>query len=496
MPKKYLAAAVLILLIAAWRTVGYHQGDEHFQILEFAGYKLGWVAAEQLPWEFHERMRPALQPLIAYWLTRAVGWFGPPDPFFIAFVLRLLSAGLFLGVMVALYRRYAPSFPAGPALRWFALLSLFTWCCVYSGVRFSSENWSGAFFALGFLVYPRRPAAGQLALARVRGVGEGSQALLAGVLFGLSFECRYQLALAVVGFVTWLLFATKVNYKFLALLFLGGLLSVGLGTVADRWLYGDWVFAPWNYLAQNLLEGKAAGFGSEPFYAYVPFILVRGIPPLSVVYLAAIGYFCYRYRSSPLTWSFAAFFVVHCLLARKDIRFLFPLLPFLPLVVAVAYRDLLDRFGADYLRTGWRKRVAKLLIVVNCALLVGVAVRPLGSHLAVMRYVYDHYEGPITLLADGRHFYNHSDLVIDWYQSRAGVRIVPLAQRGTQDCGGSQTCLYSIYTKTPSVVFSRDMRLVYTTNPAPSIVSGTRGAPNSFSEVLGIRYWYLFEVAN
>ena len=108
--KKHLALAVLVLLIAAWRTVGYHQGDEHFQILEFAGHRLGWVSADQLPWEFHERMRPGLQPLLAYGVTRLVGLFGSPDPFFVAYLLRLLSAALFLVVMTSYIKRIARRF--------------------------------------------------------------------------------------------------------------------------------------------------------------------------------------------------------------------------------------------------------------------------------------------------------------------------------------------------------------------------------------------------
>ena len=482
LPRKYLFAAVIILLIACYHAVGYHQGDEHFQILEFAGYKLGWVEAEQLPWEFHERMRPALQPLIAYCVTSLVALFGQPDPFFVAYLLRLLSAGLYLFVAASLYNRYVTLLPERG--RWLALSLLFTWCYLYSGIRFSSESWSGACFVLGLLAYPVVHEEGVLALTRVQAKGGWSSALTAGILFGLSFEFRYQLALAVLGFVVWQLFVSKPNWGHLVVMVSGGLATVGLATVADAWLYGDWVFAPWNYLAQNLIKGKAAGFGSEPFYAYVPFILLRGIPPLSLFYLAAIGWFCYRYRQDPIVWACAVFFVAHSVLARKDVRFLFPFLPFLPLVLVVALRDLRRRYGEDVLAVGWRKFVFRLLIGINVALVIGVSLRPLGSNLSVMRYIHRTYDTPITLLADGRHVYNHSDLVIDWYQPAAGVTILASDTVDVSDCP-TGVCLYSRYTR-ETLPAPAGMELLYTTAP------GWLDRFDAWGLLRQPRYWYLY----
>lgn len=44
----FLAGAVLCT-VAAWCTIGYHHPDEHFQIWEFANYKLGRISASDLP---------------------------------------------------------------------------------------------------------------------------------------------------------------------------------------------------------------------------------------------------------------------------------------------------------------------------------------------------------------------------------------------------------------------------------------------------------------
>ena len=41
-----MALGLLLILVAAVRSVGFHNADEHFQILEFVGAKLG-----RTPWD-------------------------------------------------------------------------------------------------------------------------------------------------------------------------------------------------------------------------------------------------------------------------------------------------------------------------------------------------------------------------------------------------------------------------------------------------------------
>ena len=75
--KNYLIVSIflgLILhLISAYFTIGFYSDDEHFQILEIAGYLLGIneIAIEDTTghyweWREHIRMRPWFQPYIFY----------------------------------------------------------------------------------------------------------------------------------------------------------------------------------------------------------------------------------------------------------------------------------------------------------------------------------------------------------------------------------------------------------------------------------------------
>ncbi|MBK5097796.1 MAG: hypothetical protein JJE01_08435 [Gemmatimonadetes bacterium] len=53
--RNWLLVALVLNLAAAYFSWGFHQFDEHFQILEFANYKLGNSPASDLPWEFSIR---------------------------------------------------------------------------------------------------------------------------------------------------------------------------------------------------------------------------------------------------------------------------------------------------------------------------------------------------------------------------------------------------------------------------------------------------------
>ncbi len=68
---KWMGISLICHLLATWLSVGHHSVDEYFQILEFLSYKRGLTPAYDLPVEFHEKMRPWLQPFLYGQLPRA-----------------------------------------------------------------------------------------------------------------------------------------------------------------------------------------------------------------------------------------------------------------------------------------------------------------------------------------------------------------------------------------------------------------------------------------
>lgn len=485
MPRKYLFIATLALLTACWFSVGFHQGDEHFQLLEFAGYKLDFISAEQLPWEFEERMRPATQPAIAYAIHRLCGVWGEVNPYYFACLLRLISAVGFLFLATNVYKRFADRMPTERLLGWLALGLLFNWCSVYSGIRFSGENWAGMAFAFGLLLYPT--AVPERADTFTPAKTGGALACFgAGLLFGLAFLFRYQVAIMVLGFGAWLLFIARERWPRLGLVVLGGLVALALGTLLDRWFYGEWVIAPWHYLRSNLIEGKAATFGSAPWWDYFRMVFERGVPPLSLLYIAAPLWFAWRFRRDPLTWMMVPFLLVHFLLSRKDARFLFPLLPFLPVMIMAGAIALRRKYGKGLFNRKGVSGSVKLLGGINLAILLTVLFRPMISEVKVNKFVWDNYTEPVSLFADGRHVFTYADLTLHFYQRPGKVTIYRTEDRAEWPKCGTPVCLYSQFTRTPTP--PKNARLVYTTRPEWADGLGLKDWLD------GMKWWAVYEL--
>src|SRR3990167_3804329 len=58
---------LLLIGVAAYCSDGVLHPDEQQQIIEFFFYQKGIVQPHYLPWEFHEKIRPWMQPML-YWV--------------------------------------------------------------------------------------------------------------------------------------------------------------------------------------------------------------------------------------------------------------------------------------------------------------------------------------------------------------------------------------------------------------------------------------------
>ena len=72
--KRSLLLLTAVVIVTAWFSNLFYFPDEHYQVLEFMGHKLGITPASALPWEFHQRIRPWLQPAIYFRHRRAAAW--------------------------------------------------------------------------------------------------------------------------------------------------------------------------------------------------------------------------------------------------------------------------------------------------------------------------------------------------------------------------------------------------------------------------------------
>lgn len=367
----------VLCIIAAWQTVGYYHPDEHFQIWEFANYKLGNIPASELPWEFPARMRPGLQPFLAYCMSKAAISLGIGNPFVHVFLMRLLWGAAALWVYWKWTEWLARDFQNPEQVRWMRLGILFFWLMPYLNIRFSSENTSAVCFFGGLLLilkqleYPKSRFDWKMAAA--------------GLLLGLAFFFRYQIAFAGIGLVAWLFLQKKLSLNHWLALFIGALLSGALGIILDYWLYGEWVFSPYNYFFSNIMEGKAANFGVMPFWWYLTEMPIELLPPFSIVLLLWVAMGIWHKPKHVLTWCCVPFVIAHTLVGHKEARFMFPLaMPFF-FFATVGWEAFKERYGVKT----WMVRLFSICLWINAIMLIYKVMAPAKDMAAFSRFLWD-----------------------------------------------------------------------------------------------------------
>lgn len=305
----FFFAVVFLYAFIAYKSSGFHHPDEHFQVIEFAKYKMGETKASELAWEFEAQIRSALQPTLCLLVFKVLRVLHIHDPYLMAFVLRLITA--FFSIYV-LYRytngqldKIAPNFQG-----LFLFLSFFLWIIPYVSVRFSSETWSALFFLLGIIQLQCHSR---------------HRFLIVGILFGISVLFRYQSGVMVVGLTVWLLIIERIRIKYITQMAFAVMSVMIMGFLIDMWFYGKVAFTAYNYFRINIVDGVASNFGVSPWYTYFLYILQGLGYPLGIFVLLSLLYLIrYRWKEKEV-WIIVSFILVHSLIPHKEPRFLFPI---------------------------------------------------------------------------------------------------------------------------------------------------------------------------
>jgi len=358
-----LIIALIWYVFTAYFSTGYNHADEHYQIIEFAAYKQGAVPANGLAWEFKSQMRPATQVAIAYTVFSLAERAGINDPYAKAFILRLITALLAVAVICFFTRSYnrliLPEYR-----RLFLILSFFIWFLPFLNVRFSSETWAG------LMLLPLVALAG-------KEKKRPKDFIWMGILAGLSFLFRYQMAVVVLGILIWLSIIKKERVQNMLVLVLSGLLVILAGTFIDYWFYGHFVLVPWNYVKLNLLAGKASEFGTAPWYYYFYYVFRFAFFPVGIIIILSFLILIIKKFRSVFVWTVLPFVLVHSLIPHKELRFLFPLINLVAVMIVLAIQEIKWR----EINAKWKKPlliIGVLLGLINLSALVVASVKPAG----------------------------------------------------------------------------------------------------------------------
>jgi hypothetical protein len=94
------------------------------------------------------------------------------------------------------------------------------------------------------------------------------------------------------------------------------------------------VFVAYRYFAVNILEGKAAEWGTAAWWWYFPQIGFWSVAPIGAVLLGCATIGLWMKRNHVMAWAFVPFVLAHLVTGHKELRFLFPMvLPTLVLAV-------------------------------------------------------------------------------------------------------------------------------------------------------------------
>lgn len=376
----FLLPIILIVYIASiYFNVGFFQADEHFQIIEFANAKLGYSATEQLPSEYHERIRSTLQPTIACTIFASFAFFNIQDPYLLALILRTLTALLAL-VSIRYFTRYilqAQTIKKPTIYIYLAYLLAFI---PFINSRFSSETWSGLVFLIA-LTY---------------GLNENRKNYATlGILLGISFLFRFQLGIAIAGALVWMVQTKKLDTKKLSKVILGMLSAVVCGTILDSWFYGETTFTAWNYFEATLITTDSPSFGNQPWHFYFSTTLTTFGTLLGTTLLISFFTFLLFYPKHILTWIWLPFLLVHIFIPHKELRFLIPLANTLPLIIILSIQKTESLLKPLYLKGFAFVKTAILVvfIAVNSVFLMGLMTKPADIGRAkITQFIGENYQ--------------------------------------------------------------------------------------------------------
>lgn len=389
--KQYIFIGVVAHLFAAYFSAGFFNIDEQTQVLNLVGFKLGHYDVSYLSDQYAQAIRSWFHPAIYLWCSKTLLVFFPFNPFVHAFFYRLLSSMLGLISLGVLYKTFEKELNDINGTETYFFFAGLLWYFPFLHARPGNENISAIFFVFG--------------LYFLKNAEKYKNYILAGSLFALSFIVRFQMAVMIASVCLWYLLNYKEFKKIFILTFIF-ILTLGLSTGFDTYMYGHFTFSPYNYYFMNIVQKYASSFGVTPFYQYFIYAVKDNPAPLGLLVISSFVYFWIKFPKHILTWLTLPFFIVHSLIGHKEFRFLFPMAPFLPVILVIIFHSL-----------KWEKKSTprRVFLVFNIPLLVYFCFAPATSTSRYFKYLYEK-ETPVqrvfvfSSFEDNSKFYLKNDI--------------------------------------------------------------------------------------
>lgn len=373
--KILLAIAFIIQMLTAWHTYFFHS-DEYFQIIELASYKLGLTPLKNLTWEFKEQIRPSLQPYIFVWIYRFFTAIGIANRFFIFSMIHV-----FVGILGFVLCNYLiiKKFSQEKYLFILLLLANFLGVVPFLRCSFSAEAMGGLFLLLSILILEKG----------LRKDTHWMWCLLAGCVMAFSFYFRFQVAFCFVGLGIWWIINYPKSIKKMFATKAGFLIGVAVNMYLDVSFYGKMCFTPYNYFYANIVEGRAASFGTSPWWFYLAILAALTVPLLSFFLFGLFAKSLSNYKN-PYAMAMLLFVLGHSAVGHKEERFVFPVLFFMVYLAAEAFRN--SASTQLFIANIWKNRYAGWLVKIGVGFSVFINV------LFVILLAFEPYKQPVKFI--------------------------------------------------------------------------------------------------
>jgi len=381
-------------IVAAYLSEGFHRPDEHLGMLRMMSYKLGTYPASELSWEIPAQIRSWMQPSIYYSIAKLFSFTGGKNPFHLAFILRLFSSILGFTSLMLLAKLAFKFFKQSFVLNLVIITILLNPYVPFFHARTTTENFGITFFIYGLFFLLKHADSPNNVINKI----PYSFAFWAGACFSCSFIFRLQMITMIGPLAIWALLYGKYNLRCFIITSLAFIATLGIGLLIDYWGYGVLTFSPYNYVYQNIVLGKASGFGIDPWWRYLEKIFLRGLPPLSLLYLIPFIWMWYKKPRSYLTWISAPFFVAHSLIAHKELRFVFGLGILAPIALGHFIQWLEEK---NLLHKIFRPTLTWLMIFQAIILLLISSCRPALAPIKYYHYLYSLDSAPDKIITLG-----------------------------------------------------------------------------------------------
>ncbi|MCG8378270.1 MAG: hypothetical protein MI865_02220, partial [Proteobacteria bacterium] len=255
------------------------------------------------------------------------------------------------------------------------------------------------------------------------------------------FLARYQTGFMLLGLGLWMLFIDKIKPLNLLYILIGGVISLFIGVGFDWWLYDSPTVSSWNYFMWHL-NAFRSGSGIdvvvyEPWWFYIQYGALQILPPLTLLLPLAVIVFWFLFPKHPITWLTIPFVLFHQYFGHKEMRYLFPVLPFAPVMfslVLVKTNEYFNLLKNKFINYSW-KCIFGISVFLNLILVILVLSIPASKEVALWQKCLaplstDYKPVLLVLDPDGSgsntaelnlDFYNANNLIIDSVNNETGI---------------------------------------------------------------------------